>query len=151
MKRFLHLTAILSLLLFVGLTACSKKEAGPAELTISGDDNMQFDKSELRVKEGQQVKLTLIHTGTMDKAAMGHNFVLLDKGTDFNEFATAAMTDGNDNHLPNDESGIIAHTDVIGGGESTTITFDAPAKGSYDFLCSFPGHSAMMKGKFIVE
>ena len=40
---------------------------------------------------------------------------------------------------------------LIGGGEETTVTFDAPAKGTYDFICSFPGHYALMKGKFIVE
>jgi azurin len=40
---------------------------------------------------------------------------------------------------------------MIGGGEQTTITFDAPEKGVYDFICSFPGHVALMQGKFIVE
>ena len=25
-----------------------------------------------------------------------------------------------------------------------------PAKCTYDFICSFPGHSGLMKGKFIV-
>ena len=29
--------------------------------------------------------------------------------------------------------------------------FLPPKKGVYDFICSFPGHYAMMKGKFIVE
>ncbi|HBX64839.1 MAG TPA: azurin, partial [Balneolaceae bacterium] len=26
-----------------------------------------------------------------------------------------------------------------------------PEAGTYDFICSFPGHYALMKGKFIVE
>ncbi|MBT8261281.1 MAG: azurin, partial [Bacteroidia bacterium] len=38
-----------------------------------------------------------------------------------------------------------------GGGQSTSVTFMAPEVGTYDFICSFPGHSALMKGKFIVE
>ena len=45
---------------------------------------------------------------------------------------------------------VIAHTTVVGGGESVTIEFAAPAVGEYDFLCSFPGHAALMKGKFVV-
>ena len=40
---------------------------------------------------------------------------------------------------------------MIGGGQTTSITFTAPAAGTYDFICSFPGHSGLMKGKFIVE
>jgi azurin len=31
------------------------------------------------------------------------------------------------------------------------IEFIAPEKGTYDYICSFPGHFAMMKGKLIVE
>ena len=46
---------------------------------------------------------------------------------------------------------IISFTKVIAGGESTTITFEAPPKGIYNFLCSVPGHFGLMKGKFIVE
>ena len=46
---------------------------------------------------------------------------------------------------------IIAHTKMIGGGESVEITFDAPAAGTYDYICPFPGHYGIMKGKFIVE
>jgi azurin len=80
---------------------------------------------------------------------MGHNFVLLTKGTDIAKFATAAMNAKATEYIPS--KGVIAHTKLIGGGESTTIKFTVSAKGTYDFICSFPGHYAMMKGKFIVE
>jgi azurin len=40
---------------------------------------------------------------------------------------------------------------MIGGGESDTITFDAPEAGTYVFLCTFPGHYQVMRGEFIVE
>src|SRR5690606_3945601 len=56
------------------------------ELTISGTDQMQFDKKELRVKAGQKVRLTLTHSGTMAKNAMGHNWVLLKEGVDLAAF-----------------------------------------------------------------
>ena len=46
---------------------------------------------------------------------------------------------------------IIVHTEMIGGGEETTIEFDAPEAGEYDFLCSFPAHYAIMRGKFVVQ
>ncbi len=121
------------------------------EITLNATDAMKFDLSEITVSAGQTVVLTLTHTGTLPVASMGHNFVLLKQGTDMAAFATEAMAAKDNNYLPTDDSSIIAHTKLIGGGESDTITFTAPEKGEYDFLCSFPGHYSLMKGKFIVQ
>lgn len=118
-------------------------------IVINSNDQMQFDLSEIKVKAGEKIKLTLNHTGKLPKSSMGHNFVLLEKGTDVGTFAQAAMNAKADDYIPS--KGALAYTDLIGGGESSTIEFTAPAKGSYNFICSFPGHYAMMKGKFIVE
>ncbi|MEM1322779.1 MAG: azurin [Bacteroidota bacterium] len=120
------------------------------KLVISGNDGMRFDKEELRVKAGAKVQLTLKHTGQMAKATMGHNVVILKQGTNVNDFATKALRAANQGYVP-DGDAVIAHTEMIGGGESSTITFDAPAKGSYDYICTFPGHYSLMKGKLIVE
>ena len=77
---------------------------------------------------------------------------LLKAGVDMAKFASEAIKAKDTDYIPAARKGdIVAHTKVIGGGESVTITFDAPAAGTYDFLCSFPGHYAIMKGKFIVE
>lgn len=120
-------------------------------ITLNSDDRMMFDRKEIRVKAGKKVTLTLKHIGKMPKNAMGHNFVLLKKGTDISSFGIKAMTASDNQYIPKESDEVIAHTDLIGGGESSTITFDAPEIGEYDFICSFPGHYAMMKGKFIVE
>lgn len=123
-----------------------------AELTISGNDQMQYDKKELKVKAGQTVRLTLTHSGTMAKNAMGHNWVLLKEGVDLAAFGQKSATAMDNDYIPASEEGnIIAHTIMLGGGESDTIEFTAPAKGTYEFLCSFPGHYALMRGTFIVE
>ncbi len=128
-------------------------EAAPAaEITISGDDAMKFDLTEIKVKAGQTVKLTLKHTGKSPKTAMGHNFVLLEAGTDVANFAKEAIAAKDNDYIPKSmEDAVIAHTPTIGGGESAQIEFTAPDAGTYDFLCSFPGHFGTMKGKFIVE
>ena len=127
------------------------KELGENELVLSSNDLMAYDKTELRVKAGKKVTLTLIHTGKMAKTAMGHNFVLLKQGTDVADFATEAVQSRENDFIPESGDAIIAYTKLIGGGESTTITFDAPAPGTYDYICSFPGHYGVMRGKFIVE
>lgn len=121
------------------------------EITLNSNDAMKFDKTEITVSAGQTVILTLNHTGTQPVTAMGHNFVLLTQGTVMADFATAAMAAKDNDYIPADDSNVIAHTKVIGGGESDTITFTAPEKGTYDFLCSFPGHYSIMNGKFIVQ
>jgi azurin len=48
-------------------------------------------------------------------------------------------------------SDIIANTKLIGGVEIAVIEFDAPEAGVYQFSCSFPAHSVIKRGKFIVE
>ena len=125
---------------------------GVVELVLEGNDQMQFNLKELKVKEGQTVRLTLNHVGTMAKNAMGHNFVLLKQGVDLAAFGQKSATAMETDYIPTSEEGnIIAHTKMLGGGESDTIEFEAPAKGTYEFLCSFPGHYALMRGVFIVE
>jgi azurin len=121
------------------------------EITIEGNDQMKFNLSEIKVKEGDTVVLTLKHVGKLPKAAMGHNWVLLAKGVDMKAFATSALQAKANEYIPEGTEDVIAHTALIGGGEETTIEFTAPAAGEYTFICSFPGHYALMNGKFIVE
>jgi azurin len=62
----------------------------------------------------------------------------------------ASASVANDHIKPGD-SRVIAHTKIVGGGQSTTITFPTSSlkKGeAYSFFCSFPGHYAIMKGPF---
>ncbi len=123
-----------------------------AVLEITGNDLMKYDKTELHAKAGQKVKLTLHHSGKLGKEAMGHNIVILKPGTDVAAFAAKAINAKANDYFPESEAGsVIAHSKLIGAGESTTIEFTAPAAGTYPFICSFPGHSAFMKGNFIVE
>ncbi len=121
------------------------------EIRLTGDDQMRFDKTELRVKAGQTVRLTLVHVGKMAKNVMGHNFVLLTPGTDINQFGQQAVAAADNDYIPRNTDQVIAHTKMLGGGESTTIEFTAPEAGTYDYICSFPGHYAIMRGKLIVE
>ena len=132
--------------------AAEKSISDTVWLEIEGNDQMEYDKNILRAKAGQFVILTLKHVGEMPEAAMGHNWVLLNKGVDKASFAEAALNAKENDYIPpgrNDD--IIAHTEMLGGGETSTITFEAPKKSIYDFMCSFPGHYMKMKGKFVVE
>lgn len=126
-------------------------DASVVEVSIEGTDQMTFNKNEIKVPAGSTVKLTLTHVGSLPATVMGHNVVILKEGTDVTEFAQKAVNFPDNNYVPEDATSVVAHTKIVGGGESTTIEFEAPAPGTYTFICSFPGHYAMMKGKFIVE
>lgn len=116
---------------------------------LGASDDMKFNANEIRVKGGEKVTVNLTHMGQLPAATMGHNFVLLKKGVDLQQFALKAMNSAETEYIPAGDQ-VIAHTKIIGGGESTSVTFDAPEPGVYDFLCTFPGHFAVMQGKFIV-
>jgi azurin len=109
---------------------------GVVNVSMITDDRMKFNLRKITVKAGQKIKLTLTHTGKLDKRIMGHNVVFLNKENDY---------------IPIGSSAVLAHTKMLGGGETTTIEFTAPEAGTYDYICSFPAHYAMMKGKLIVQ
>ncbi len=132
-------------------SAVTIDENGVANILITTNDVMKFNVKEMTVKAGQKVKLTLKHTGKLEKRIMGHNVVILQKGVKLSTFAQKAAASKENDYIPEGTTDVIAHTKIIGGGETTTIEFTAPEKGIYDFICSFPAHFAMMKGKFIVE
>jgi azurin len=56
-----------------------------------------------------------------------------------------------DDHIKKGDARVIAHTKIVGGGQSTSVKFATSLlkKGeAYSFFCTFPGHSALMKGAF---
>ncbi|GAB2726854.1 azurin [Halomonas garicola] len=127
--------------------------ADECELTIEGDDQMQFNKDEMSVPAScDEVTVTLEHTGEMDVSAMGHNWVLSDSDV-YEDVAKDGMGEGLENdYLPEDDERVIAHTEVVGGGEETSVTFSTEGLEDRDltFFCTFPGHYASMNGSFTV-
>lgn len=127
--------------------------AAAVTLELSAGDDMKYDKDTLRAKPGQEVTVVLHHTGKQSKASMGHDFVLLKLGGDYKAFGEAATKAPDRDHLPADlMSQVIAHSEIIGGGETTQVTFAAPTvAGYYPYVCSFPGHYTMMHGVLVIE
>lgn len=123
-------------------------------LTIEGNDQIQFNKSELTVSSScSEVTLTLKHVGMLAKNVMGHNWVLSTKA-DWQALAQDGQSAGPPEYLPEGDERVIAATSLIGGGEETSITFDISGldpNGEYMFFCSFPGHYSLMNGAFIIE
>mgnify|MGYP001198901350 CR=1 FL=1 len=131
------------------------KDKAAQEVVISGNDTMQFDVKSFEVKAGSKVKLTLKNVGQIPKIAMGHNLVLLKKGVTAFAFGQKSLGAGASavNPLPDSLKGdVIAHTKLLGPAESDTIEFTAPKEpGSYEYVCTFPGHFALMRGTMTVK
>jgi azurin len=122
------------------------------KLEIAGNDLMQFDKKELTVAgDCTQIEVKLTHTGKLPAAAMGHDWTLV-KSEDLTAVANAGAAAGlQNNYIQPGDKRVIVSTKIIGGGQSTSVTFPASAlskDGSYMFLCTFPGHNALMRGTF---
>jgi azurin len=124
----------------------------PCKLEISGTDSMQYDKNELDAPAScKEVTVTLHHAGKLPVSAMGHNWVLVNT-PDLSAVATAGMGAGPaGNYVQAGDKRVLAYTKVVGGGETTSVTFSTAglkAGGDYSYLCTFPGHNTLMRGKF---
>jgi azurin len=131
----------------------AKKAAAGRVIDITGDDTMKFNVTAITAKPGEQITIRLKNVGTLPKMAAAHNVVVLAKGTDISAFTTAAVMAGQTEYIPAKfEKQVLAHTKLAGPGETVEVSFKAPtAPGEYDYICSFPGHFATMKGKLTVK
>jgi azurin len=147
----------LAVLVLVSFTACGgngekAEEPKTVEFNLTGNDQMLFNLKSMVVKEGDEVIVNFENIGKMPKETMGHNFVLLKPNVDPSEFATKAMQAKDNEYIPEDElENIIVYSKLIGPGEKTVIEFTAPLKGTYKYICSFPGHYITMQGNLIVR
>lgn len=143
-----------SALLF-SVAGCSRApEAPPKTITINADDKMKYDLNAFEAAPGQKITVTLKNIGTAPKMSMGHNFIVLKAGVNGLTFTEAGSTHASTDYIdPAKLTDVIAHTKLLGPGESDTVTFTAPyVKGTYEYVCSFPGHyGGGMKGIMTVQ
>ena len=128
------------------------KQKFDVNVSIDGTDTMMYSKNSFEVKSGQKIKLTFKNTGKLPKVAMGHNIVILKKSVDLIKFCSEAVKFPTNEYFPKGrEKDVIGRTKLLGPGEEDTIYFMAPEPGTYEYVCTFPGHFALMKGKMIVK
>ena len=135
--------------------AASSKPAVVADCatTVEANDMMQYNADSITVPAScTQFTINLKHTGKLAANVMGHNVVIA-KEADMAGIAADGASDPA-THVKAGDTRAIAHSKVIGGGESTSVSFDvAKIKdgGPFKFFCSFPGHLALMQGSIQVQ
>lgn len=121
--------------------------------TIEANDAMQYNADSISIPAScSKFTVNLKHVGNLAVNVMGHNLVVA-KEADMAGINADGMAVAPE-HLKDGDARVIAHTKMIGGGESASVTFDvAKVKdgGPYKFFCSFPGHAARMQGSLQVQ
>lgn len=133
---------------FTGFTGTTLAEE--CAVDVDSTDAMQFDTDVIVVdKSCEEFTVNLTHSGELAKNVMGHNWVL-SEAEDVQGIASDGISAGlENNYLKADDDRVIAYTEIIGGGEETSVTFSVDQLESdvvYTFFCSFPGHSSIMRG-----
>lgn len=148
MSKNLNILRMLALLCLG--SASAQTLAAQCEVTIETDDALRFTPAQIDVPATcKTFTVQLTHMGRLPKAAMGHNWVLV-KQTDMDGVARTGMQAGESfNYIDPQDTRVIAHTDLIGAGGSTSVTFPVhklQVEVRYGFLCTFAGHSPIMQG-----
>lgn len=111
-------------------------------------ETLEFDKTRLTAKAGSSVVVVKFKNAS---GSQQHNWVLVQSGTK-DAVAAAGLNFPNKEWIPQGDPNVMANTRLLHPGEMGDVTFTAPPAGTYQFLCTFPGHNAAgMSGDFVVQ
>lgn len=136
-------------------TFATPASANACAATVDSNDAMQFSTKALTIpKSCKAFTVTLKHSGKLPATAMGHNFVVT-RTADLAGVAADGMKAGAAaNYVKAGDARVVAASKVIGGGQSTTVSIPVgklKAGEAYSFVCTFPGHSSIMRGTIAVK
>lgn len=137
--RRLRIGLVAVLALPILLAACG--DSG-ADTSISAElKEFQFTPDGWTVPEGEEITIELTNAGSVE-----HEWVILQDGVNISSEAD----------LPETEEELLADfvywEDEVEVGDTKTLTFTAPAAGTYQVICAIPDHfDAGMEGELTVE
>ena len=110
-------------------------------------ERMLYDLKQFEVRAGQPVKLEFVNPD-----AISHNLVIIRPGTEesvgleVNRMIADPKQIEIGQYIPETDA-ILFHTEMVPPNSSETLRFIAPKEpGNYPYICTFPGHFAMMRG-----
>lgn len=153
-KRIFSSLSARACVVFLSLLFACVARAADCAITLQTDDALRFVPSHIVVPSlCKDFTVTLTHTGHLPPLAMSHNWVLTKK-SDLDGVARTGMVAGaGAHHIDQTDKRVIAHTKLIGTGETSSVSFAASTltKGeTYVFLCTFAGHSPIMRGTLVL-
>lgn len=135
-------------------TASAGDSGDPCVVDVEVGDSIAYSRDSITVPSScESVTINMAHTGSLPREAMGHNWVLVPASA-VQAIGSAGGAAGMENDYLPDDDRIVAASDLIGGGQSTSLTFsldDLDDGTDYAYVCTFPGHWSVMRGTFTVE
>ncbi len=119
-------------------------------LTAIGETMMEmaFEPKRLSAPAGAEITLVLQNKAVAE--GMIHNAVIIQAGKQ-TEVAENGLAAGPEKEYVGVSDYIIAATPLAKPGETVEITFTAPSEpGTYQYICTYPGHLAM-KGILMIK
>jgi azurin/glucose/arabinose dehydrogenase len=115
-------------------------------------EQLRYDTARIVVEAGKPFQIIFENPD-----AMPHNLVFVQPGT-LQAVAETVQADPPDKldsqgraYVPDKDSRVLGATRMIDPGQKETLSMTAPGKeGIYEFVCTFPGHWAIMQGKLVV-
>ncbi len=103
---------------------------------------LKYNLNNFSVKAGSKVKVTFLNPDVIP-----HNLLIVEPGSRA-EIGNQAIAMGADAVKKAPKNSKILHgTKMLEAGQKETLEFTAPSKpGDYEFICTFPGHWAVMNG-----
>ena len=122
--------------------------AGPVAIAVGAvGETLAFDSANITAASGAEVTITF----TNPSANNQHNLVIVEAGTKDAVAADGTTAGPTNDWVPPGDSRVIANTSLLDPGTTGEVTFTAPAPGTYQFVCTFPGHNFTMFGDFVVH
>ena len=119
--------------------------------TAAGKTEFKFDKETLEAPAGSAIKPTFTNN-TKKGDEVGHNWVLVKPGQEDSVVANGKNAGDTSDWVQANDPGIIAHTRLIEGESKDTIAFNAPPRGKYTYLSTFPDqYAGGMKGTLTIK
>ena len=130
----------------VGSSAPPPVDVPSGSLTISTEgDTLKFDQASLEAKAGSTVTVVFQNASAINQ----HNWVLVQSGTKDEVAAAGTEAGAEADWIPSGDDRVLAKSGLLEPGVTQEVRFTVPAAGTYQFVCTFPGHNFTMFGDFI--
>ena len=155
----LRVTSLSSVIALVSLAVASiAAQAQPARAAVPAPDakvaidttieimamgsTLEFETSEIAVKQGKRVRLRFMNHGTLP-----HNLVIAKTEDDVDVLAAAAGAAYKTGYVPLElKDRMIGYTALASPGETVEFVFVVPPPGEYTYVCLISGHYTSMLG-----
>ncbi len=145
-----HVSTTTLLLLAAALSVTLNAEEKVHYAAIKAVEGLQFEPVRIKARAGEMLRISFTNEDPNDQP---HNIVIIKPGT-LEEIQAASMAVTGDSQAKGfvpDSEHIIAASGLLDADGEEELLFEMPKeKGTYHYICTFPGHAMLMYGAIYV-